>query len=298
MLGPTLFLVFVNDLPSVASSNIQMFADDTKIYRPVPTSDQQDMLQQDLDSLSEWSRKWQLPFNEGKCTTLHLGPRNSLRRYKLNGKETKDVPEERDLGIVVDSGLKFRTQAAAAAAKASRMLRVVRKVYSSLDKDTLPLLYKSLVRPHLEYGNPIWGPFNKADQQALEKVQRRATKLVPSVAHLSYTDRLKALEIPSLLYRRRRGDMIWVYNIMTGKSGLRGELFFSQPTSSATRGHTMKIRKPEALTRERRNHLAIRAVNDWNSLPNWVVTSQTTNTFKNNLDRHWAASRYITPFTE
>ena len=262
------------------------------------TSSQQDILQTDLDSLSLWSAKWQLPFNEGKCTSLHLGSNNSLRCYTLNSKPIKSVPEERDLGIIIDSSLKFRSQAAAAIARASRMLGVVRRVFSNLDSETLPLLYKALVRPHLEYGNLIWGPFNRADQLALERVQRRATRYVESVAHLSYSDRLKALKLPSLMYRRRRGDMIWMYNIMTGRSGLRDDLLFAPATLSTTRGHSLKIQKPEALSRERRNHLASRAVNDWNSLPEWVVSSPSTNTFKNNLDRHWTPFTFVSPFTE
>ena len=81
----------------------------------------------------------------------------------------------------------------------------------------MPMLYKSPVRPHLEYGNIIWGPFNKEDAINVEKVQRRATKIVESTRSLDYGDRMKKLNIPSLQHRRRRGDMIFAYKVFTGK---------------------------------------------------------------------------------
>ena len=152
-----------------------------------------------------------------------------------------------------------------------------------------------MVRPLLEYGNAIWGPFNKADQILIERVQRRATRLVREIRHLPYPERLQILRLPSLLYRRRRGDMILMYQMMTGQIGLRKEDFVSEPTISFTRGHALKVDKPRANSRVRRNHLSVRAVNDWNSLPASVVNSQTTNKFKSSLDEFWIRHRFDIP---
>ena len=105
------------------------------------------------------------------------------------------VNEEKDLGVVVDMDLKFRRQAACAASKATQVLAVIRRSFALLTEHTLVLLYKTIVRPHLEFGNVIWGPFNRADQKMLERIQRRATKLVPGIRDLSYPQRLQRLKL-------------------------------------------------------------------------------------------------------
>ncbi len=99
---------------------------------------------------------------------------------------------------------------------------------------TVPLLYKSIVRPHLEYGNLIWGPHYKLDQQAVERVQRRATKLVLELKERTYEERLRWLHLPSLYYRRRRCDMIEMFKIMTGIELIDPDKFFKRPSSNAT----------------------------------------------------------------
>ena len=126
----------------------------------------------------------------------------------MEGIELKQVTEERDLGVIMDQELKFHHQTAAAVKKANRMLAIIKNSFAVLNIFTLPLLYNALVRPGLEYGNVIWGPQYKLDQHALEKVQRRATKLIPQLKYLDYVYRLKALELQSLQHRRQRGDMI------------------------------------------------------------------------------------------
>ena len=116
-----------------------------------------------------------------------------MREVDLEAVET-----EHDLGVHIDSLLKFRKQATTAAAKANQILAVIRRSFELIDEFTLPLLYKTLVRPHLEYGNLAWGPFNRADQLLIEKVQRKATRLVASIRHLPYEERLRVLKLPSL----------------------------------------------------------------------------------------------------
>ena len=201
VLGPTLFVIFINDMPEIVVSMCQLFADDAKIFRNVSSREDCIKLQNDLDKLTEWSARWQLPFNVEKCKSLHRGKNNSRHRYVMDIQELEQVREEKDLGVLVDDELKFHRQTAAAVKKANVVLGM-------FDEVTLPLLYKSLVRPHLEYGKVIWGPFYKGDIKAVERIQRRATKLVPQIRNLSYEERLKKLSLSSLTHRRRRGDMI------------------------------------------------------------------------------------------
>ena len=121
--------------------------------------------------------------------------------------------EEKDLGVIIDEELKFHKHVAAAVKKSSRMLGFIRATFTCLDEITVPRLFTTLVRPHLKYGNIIWSPRFKMDSTEIEKVQRRATKLIPILRNLCYEDRLWKLKLPSLCHRRRRGDMIQVYKI-------------------------------------------------------------------------------------
>lgn len=295
VLGPLLFLAFVNDLPEAVRCGIQLFADDAKLYRPVSAPDDSRMLQMDLDNLAAWSSTWQLAFNVSKCKSLHFGRTNQHSAYTLNDTQLEQASEERDLGIIVDVDLKFRQHAASAVARATRILAVIRRSFRLLDKTTLPMLFKTLVRPHLEYGNVIWGPFNRADQKLVERVQRRATKLVVEVRHLPYTERLRYLGLPSLYYRRRRGDMIQVYQVLHGGVDVAADIFFSPAVTSRTRGHPWKLQKPRANHRTRRQVFSTRVVNDWNGLPHTVVTSDTVNQFKSRLDSHWKHFAHTIP---
>ena len=295
VLGPLLFLVFVNDLPESVRSHIQLFADDAKLYRSVMLPEDSGRLQLDLNALTAWSATWQLTFNETKCKSLHFGRSNQRSSYMMNGIPLDQVSEERDLGIIIDSELKFRQHAASATGKASQILGVIRRSFRHLDRMTLPLLYKTLVRPHLEYGNVIWGPFNRADQKMVERVQRRATRLVEDVRTLSYPERLRSLGLPSLYYRRRRGDMIMVYQMLHGGVDLQPDDFFSPAVMTTTRGHPWKPDKPRATSRIRRNTFSVRVVNDWNALPLRVVASETLNQFKSRLDTHWAHLLFTIP---
>ena len=114
-------------------------------------------------------------------------------------------------------GTQFHHQTAAVVKKTNCMLAVIKNSFAVLNIFTLPLLFKALVRPLLEYGNVIRGPHYKLDQQALVRVQRRATKLLPQLNDLDYVHRLKALKLPSLQYRRQRGDMLETFKILTGR---------------------------------------------------------------------------------
>ena len=293
VLGPTLFTVFVNDMPQQVLSCIKLFADDTKLYCPV-TGGVAD-LQADIDALVNWSKKWLLPFNSTKCRVMHIGRQNPGHAYMLDGEPMQVVREEKDLGILIDDELKFHKQTAASISKASQMLAVVRRSFANLDESTLPLLYRSLVRPFLEYGNAIWGPFGKVDQKNLERVQRRATRMVNSVRHLEYPDRLRRLKIPSLYYRRRRGDMITVYQMLQGGMEVNHDMFLTRNNAERTRGHQWKLEKPSARSLTRRNTFSTRIINDWNSLPASMVSASSVNQFKARLDQHWVTLMYIIP---
>ena len=295
VLGPSLFVIFINDMPNVIDSMCQLFADDAKVFRSIRSLDDNVILQNDINKLTKWSEKWQLPFNVSKCKSLHIGSSNPRHEYAMNGECLEQVRVEKDLEGVIDDRLKFRKQAAEAIKKANRILGLIKKSFVLLDKTTLPLLFNTLVRPHLEYGNVIWGPFFKEDIKSVEKVQRRATKMISCLKDASYDERLRSLNMPSLLHRRRRGDMIYTYKILTGKIDRDKDEFF-KVSNATTRGHQYKIMKQAAKKNPRANYFSNRVINDWNNLPSDVIKAETTNNFKNKLDEMWTKDIYETPF--
>ena len=166
-------------------------------------------LQANLLKLVEWSHKWQLPFNQDKCKVIHYGRKNPCFDYYMTD-ENKPFPaveEEKDLGVTFDQKMKFSNHVDGICASANRKLGVIKRTFSTMDETGFMLLYKSIVRPSLEYCSTVWHPYFKKDITKIEKVQRRATRQVQSLRHLNYEDRLKHLNLPSLAYRRHRSDM-------------------------------------------------------------------------------------------
>ena len=293
VIGPILFVIFINDMPDeVIKSLCKLFADDCKLYRTVTASGGND-LQQDLYKLEAWSAKWQLPFNATKCKVLHFGANNPQHSYMLNKHTLETTKNEKDLGVIIDEDLKYHVHTTSATKKANQVLGIIKKSYVTRDANTIPTLYKSMVRPHLEYGNTIWGPFYKMDMDRVESVQRRATKLVTTLKDKSYEDRLIALDLPSLAYRRKRGDMIMMYKIVNELVRVDvNDLFTPIPTTHNTRGHKSRVFKHHATKRPRIDSFSQRVVNNWNTLPAHVVNASSLNVFKNKLDEHWKYQRY------
>ena len=136
---------------------------------------------------------------------MHFGENNPEYYYVLNNHVLEKSEQEKDLGVIIDENLKFHAHTAAAVKIANQVLGLIKKSYHSRDSYTIKTFYKTMVRPHLEYGNAIWGPNYLGDIKILEKIQRRATKMTIAIKDLHYEERLKELKLPSLVYRRRRG---------------------------------------------------------------------------------------------
>ncbi|XP_076069721.1 uncharacterized protein LOC143041598 [Oratosquilla oratoria] len=161
----------------------------------------------------------------------------------------ESVEEERDLGITVDQRLQLSSHMQAQVSKANRVLGAIKHTFTPMDKIAFLHLYKSLVRPHLEYASVIWFSKLKRDKDALERVQRRVTRLVTGLSHLSYSERLASLQLPTLQFRRHRADLIQAFKIMKNidqvdyrrECNSCGRAMFKPTLSTATRGHNLKL---------------------------------------------------------
>ena len=162
----------------------------------------------------------------------------------------------------------------------------MRRGFINLNKSVLLQLYKSMVRPILEYGNVIWGPHYISDQHKLEGVQRRATKLVPSLRDESYINQLTILNLPSLLCRFRHGDLIFLFKLLNSYFELDYSNFFTFSHNMHTRGHLFKLLKPPAYHSCHVNSFGTRVINNWNNLTSDIrVENSSLSSFKSAVDK-------------
>ena len=230
VLGPTLFVTYVNDIPGQLMSPTLLFADDVKIYKVIDPQHKEQCiaeLQGDLATLSLWVLRWLISIHPEKCKVMSVnsgGLGTSEAEYYLasavDGEVNipiKRVTQETDLGITVDSGLAFDKHIDTITSKANKIVGVIRRAFTYLEPSNFRLLFRALVRPHLEYGQAVWKPYRRGHINKLESVQRRATKQLPGYTNLPYSERLKRLNLPTLAFRRLRGDAIEVFKILSGR---------------------------------------------------------------------------------
>ena len=287
VLGPTLFLIYINDLESNLISKVSKFADDTKLGGKAVCAEDCAKIQADLNKLIDWSEKWQMSFNIDKCKVMHIGDRNPKFKYKMRNHELCDVKQEKDLGVIISNDLKTSDQCKAASKKANMMLGLISRNITYRSPDVMKKLYTAFVRPHLEYAVQFWSPNYIKDQSLLERVQRRATKQIPSLRSLSYDERLKQLDMFSLEKRRTRGDLIEVFKILNQFDKINPEALFEINSTTITRSNGMKLRGQRCNTVARKAYFNVRVVDLWNSLPSTVVSSVTIDSFKARLDRYF-----------
>ena len=261
VLGPILFLIYINDLDESITSNVLKFADDTKLFRKVNTDGDKQHLQNDLDRLVKWSEKWQMLFNFGKCKCLHTGHGNLNVNYKMGATVLGTTVKEKDLGVTISADMKVSEQCGIAASKGNQILGLIRRNITYKGKKLIIPLYKAIVRPHLEYCIQAWRPYRKKDIDTLERIQRRATKMIPELRDLSYEERLKECGLTTLETRRLRGDQIEVFKILNGYENIDRNMFFSLKKDSRTRGHEVKLVKDQCRLDIRKHSFSQRTIN-------------------------------------
>ena len=193
------------------------------------------------------------------------------------------------MGITIDPELNFKEHIYGKIKQAFSILAIINRNFFNLDKDTFKLLYKSLVRSHIEYGHSVWNPYRLGVISDLERVQKRATRMVKNCKKLSYSDRLRYLDIPTLKFRRTRGDMIEVFKILNGFYDASVAPILPRNYDLRTRGNDLKLIHSRSRLDVKKYSFSNRIVGLWNMLPNWVVLSESVNSFKNNLDKCWVS---------
>ena len=298
VLGPILFVIYINDLPDVVKSKIYLFADDTKVLNKIKTMDDSLSLQEDINALGEWSKDWLLQFNLDKCHVLTLGKHENIvhaHNYHLNNHELEHVFDEKDLGIILDPELKFEEHIAAKVKKANSIMGLIRRSFSHLGPSLFTKLYTTFVRPHLEYGQAVWSPHLKRNINLIENVQRRSTKLVDGFWNLSPKERLERLNLPTLEFRRNLNDMVEIYKHFHIYDKETIPPVF-QPQTRPSRKHNYQLvsRVPrDGIRGAQTNSFYFRTIKTWNNLPSSVVESTSTSMFRQSLVFAWETKKYI-----
>ena len=195
--------------------------------------------------------------------------------------------EEKDLSVYISNNLSPSNHVARAVEKANRVLGIIKRTYVNRSKGNILSLYKSLVRPHLEYCVQAWRPFLRQDVDNIEKVQRRATRMISELADLEYSERLRRCNLTTLEIRRHRADLLEVYRIVNGIDDLDPGKFFifrSDGEGRDTRCHNLQIQKQRFSLLIRKSCFSQRVVDHWNALPAGAVNAPTINAFKNYVD--------------
>ena len=280
ILGPLLFLIYINDLPGGLKCFASLFADDLKL---LIAKSQREEAQEDLNYLTEWQKTWLLTFNtlDNKCKVLHVGNPREKFIYSLNSTSLPEARQEKDLGVLVTSELSWSSHIKKCVSKANSMVGWVTRNLIRKDIKTMITVYKSLVRPHLEYCVQLWNPVEKHGNwkviMELEDVQREFTRRIENIGLLTYRERLKLCGLTTLLERRARGDLIECFKIWRQIVDYGHDLLHVSRS-----GYNLNLR----TSKGERLHDAFpsRIVMYWNKIPDEVKDVETTASFKHRLE--------------
>jgi hypothetical protein len=289
--GPLLFLLHINELPSVVhpDTRCRLFADDCLLYRVINSIEDQITLQNDLAALQQWADSWGMSFNAAKCHVMVVNRKNSHQPflYQLCNTILSTVDQEKYLGVLLSHDMSWSHHINKIVSKAQQKLGFLRRNMKGSPVECKKLAYIALVRSGLEYANIIWDPHLKKDTDCLERVQRKAARWVTSSyeRHTSVTQLLKQLNWESLQERRRQQRLIFLYKIINNEVAVPRDsvdLEFQQRTSRGD-SNKQKIYRPRTKTTEYQNSFVHKTIIDWNNLPHTVAQAGSVSTFKSRL---------------
>ena len=294
VLGPLLFLSYINNLPDQVSSNVCLFADDCVVYRPIKTHKDCVILQQDLRTLEAWGKKWQMKYKLDKCNVMRFTRKSRPihHTYTLAGHQIETVSSHKYLGVVLSDNLKWNRHIDITTARASSMIGFLRRNLHNAPRNVKLQAYKSLVRPHLEYCCTVWDPFTQRNISKIQAVQNRAARFICNDYkwQSSVSGMIKDLKLHPLPERRKLLRLSTFHKIKHGNIDLNLEDYISP--AQAPRGMTTRSYHPDNYSTLHGSSTALansffhRTTKDWNNLPSNIKQIHKFDTFKEALQRH------------
>ena len=279
VLGPLLFLIYINDLPECVSSMCSLFADDCLVYRKIESERDIKILQNDLSNLELWARKWLMTFNTDKCEFLQITLKPvTPNSYTLYGRNLKEVTEAKYLGVTIDCKLSFTKHIDIVCKKANSTLAFIRRNLKSCQRQIKVDAYLMYVRPILEYAAVVWAPHTGCDIERLEAVQRRAARFVMSDYNRtsSVTVMLQDLNWDTLSSRRQTSRLCLLYKILHNIVDVTLPSYIT-PSTRFTRGHNQKFILPQSRIDAYKFSFFPNSIRLWNNLPIKTVHACTDN---------------------
>jgi hypothetical protein len=279
VIGPLLFVLFVNDLPDAALSAITLlYADDLKLFRIIRSIIDCQLLQSDIKYVSEWAKVWLMPLSLLKLTHFHIGSRVDEFIYYCDNLVLKHSNLVKDLGVMFNENCNFRSHYDFICKRAHALCGTIFRSFEGRNPNFLFSLFNIYVRPTLEYASVVWSPMLKIDIASIEHVQRAFTKRIPSLRDLSYVERLHMLNGKSLAHRRIYFDLIFLYKIVHGLCSVHLSDIGISPVVGRPNlrnfGFGLKPTKPKSSLMY--GFFAYRACKVWNALPHNVQTFSLT----------------------
>ena len=290
-IGPLLFILYINDVVGIIGKDCQckLYADDLKIYSEIKTQQDEDLLQDSLDALTRWSRDWQLIISTKKCAILniHRSSKAQSRDYTLAECVVPIHDAVKDLGVTVDSELKFTLHINNIASKAHSRANLIHKCFVSKDRESLLRAYITYVRPLLEYASQTWSPHLIADINKLEAVQRRFTKRLKGMQYMDYASRLEVLAMDSLQKRRLFADLVFAYKVLFGLNDMNPSDFFTLNSNyrETRKLNPYKLQISYCRVDTRKYFFSKRIETVWNSLRACEIDFTSLSSFKQLLQR-------------
>ena len=293
VLGPLLFLAFINDLPSGMLSNVRLFADDCIVYRDIHSTRDTEILQGDLNKLATWEKDWQMSFNASKCFQMRITHKRKpiQAKYRLGNVTLEEVQHHPYLGVELSRDLCWSTHIDQISSKANKMLGLLKRNLHSCSIRTKDIAYKSLIRPRLEYCSAVWDPRHKTDQDKLERVQHRAARftLRDYSRESSVTKMLQELKWDTLKVRRSKARLTTLYKESHGliPTNISAHLQSQNPTSCKYQTRQKGTLKYNVIRSNKdcyRHSLYPKTIPEWNRLNDDIRNSKDIGTFKLKLE--------------
>ena len=287
VLGPVLFLLFINDLPSTINSPCKLFADDLVVYHTIKDQDDITALQQDMDHLSEWELKWGMKFHPDKCEQITITRKRKPieSSYTLQGHTLKKVDQAKYLGVTISANLDWKGHINKSVNKANRTLGFLKRNLKSAPEDVKETAYKSLVRPQVEYCGTVWDPYTAELTRKVEMVQRRAARFVLRRYHYmsSVGGMISQLGWESLEARRAKMRMVLLYKATHNLIAVDSHLYLIPITMPTRQSHRVTYRQISTRTNYHKFSFYPRSIPQWNSLPASIAESPQLEEFKTGL---------------
>lgn len=290
VLGPILFLIYINDLPTCISSRIRLFADDCVVYRQIRSVNDPLLLQSDLDALSDWCKTWSMSLSIEKCKFMRFSTQPSvLPEYQISGLNLEHVSVYKYLGIYFANNLSWKTHVYHILNNANRALGYLKRHFSRASPDVKKTLYVTLVRSKLEYAASVWDPQQAYLAQEIESLQSRAVRFIfNDFSRLSsVTSMRNSLALPTLAVRRKAARLYLFHKIFYQNTVLRDEMRITESSyTSARLDHSVKVAVPRSRTGLHAESFLPKTSREWNSLPDNIAIVRNHDIFRNLLNIH------------